>query len=283
MTRSLTLLAALLVACAPARGPEGYDDWFGDMGALDEDVLEPVEFTSTPYDGPSTDRTVASLLPLYADFRRVYAPNDLPANVSCGDWRGDQALPAEIWGIVTVLPRYYFKTVGCESQADAGTSDEKYYGSYFIQDASGGVFVLGDSKVAHFDMGDRVKIRVRGVGRRFGLNMVVAHEVVEVDYGPYPIPYTPAEPLSQALTYPDEAVGAVRRVEGVVLTRPDTFGEFTLQADDGNVYAAALDAELNRRGVGFDAGRRIRATGPVQRAFGDKLVIMRVGQLEPLD
>lgn len=281
MSRPLVVLSALLVACAPARDPEPWGDWFGDMGALDEDVMEPVAFTDVPYELPAAGQ-VADLDPLFEDFTRKYGPDDLPPDATCGDWSTDSALPQEMWAVVTVLPRYYFKTDGCDSATDPGDSEEKYYGSFFVEDASAGIFVLGDSKVAHYDMGDRVKIRVRGVQRTFGLDMIVAHDIVDVERGPFPIYYQMSEPLNQAGEYPPEAVGAVRRVEGVVDTWPDTFGEFFVIADDGTRYAVALDAELNRRGVGFAPGRRIRATGPVQRAFGDKIIIMRVGQLEPL-
>ena len=43
-----------------------------------------------------------------------------------------------------------------------------------------------------------------------------------------------------------------------------------------------LASELNRRKVHYPIGSRIRATGPVQRAFGDKIIIMRKGQIEVL-
>lgn len=281
--RAWILLSACLAACVPAREPEAFDDWFGPMGDLDEDVTEPVAFTTEDYALPAGDGDVASLDPLFEDFTRNYAPGDTPPDGDCDGWQTDNDLPMEFWATVTLLPRYYFKTDGCDTQADAGDSEEKYYGSFFIEDETGGVFVLGDSKVAHVDMGDRVKIRVRGVARAFGLDMVVAHDIVEVERGPFPIHFEMAEPLDAAGEYPPEAVGSVRRVEGVVQTAPDTFGEFSVLADDGTRYLVALDAELNRRNVGFAPGRRIRATGPLQRAFGDKIVIMRVGQLEALD
>ncbi len=66
-------------------------------------------------------------------------------------------------------------------------------------------------------------------------------------------------------------------------SEPDTFGQFSIVADDGSPYDLALDTELNRRGVIYPIGTRIRATGPMQRSFGDKIILMRVGQVETLD
>ena len=52
----------------------------------------------------------------------------------------DEILPFEIEGVVTAHPRYYFKTSGCDWD-----SDEKYYGSFFIQDATGAKISIEDS------------------------------------------------------------------------------------------------------------------------------------------
>lgn len=279
------VLFTLVIGCTQSSDPEDTEDWFGDMGPMDEDVVEPVEFTDRAYDWGADDPDVTDLDSLFEDFTRYYAPDDLPPDASCGDWLTTPELPQEMWVMVTLHPRYYFKTDGCENQAVEGDSEEKYYGSFFAEDNSGGIFVLGDSKVAHFDMGDRIKLRVRGVQRRFGLDMVVAHDVVEVDRGPYPIFFKNAPAELDNGEYPEDWIGDTVRVEGTVTTEPDTFGEFTITSDSGQDYLVALDSELNRRKVGddFPIGTRMRATGPLQRAFGDKIVVLRIGQLEPLD
>lgn len=281
MRRLFPMMFALSIACTPSGGKEDPSTWFSGSGDPNEDVTEPVEFTSTPYDWAADDGGVAGLDPLFEDFTRKYAPADFPEDAQCDGWEQTTDLPVEFWAMVTLHPRYYFKTNGCDSQQDDGDSEEKYYGSYFIEDSTGGIFVLGDSKVAHFDMGDRVKIRVRGVARRFDLNMVVAHDIVEVERGPFPIYFEDAAALTLG-EFDSETVGDVVRVEGEVVDDPDTFGEFHIMADDGTEYTAALDAELNRRGVAYPIGQRIRVTGPVQRAFGDKLIVMRIGQIEVL-
>ena len=101
-----------------------------------------------------------------------------------------------------------------------------------------GLFVLGDSKVAHFDMGDIVTLKIRAVRTTFDLDMVVAHDVVNVERGPEPIAY---EVATEEFTLDD--IARVKRVTGVVQTEPDTFGSFSIMDEDGNVFGISLDVE----------------------------------------
>ena len=138
--------------------------------------------------------------------------------------------------------------------------------------------MLGDSKVAHFDMGDRIKLTVRGGRTSYDLDMVIAHDVEEVVSHSNAIYF---EEANSAFGLDD--IARVVRVEGTVTTHPDTFGEFTLQSDAGTNWSVQLDSELNRRGVSFAPGDRLRATGPVIYSYSLlSVVIMRIGQLEPL-
>lgn len=267
-------ICAGLVACATPADQEDPSDWFSPGEPYD--VLEPVAFTDQNYD--FTGPTAIADLPLPGDFETIFDPADLPASTDCTGWVSSPDLPAEIEGIVTLLPRFYFKTSGCTPTPDVD-SDEKYYGSYFVQDGSGGYFVLGDSKVAHFDMGDRVHLRVRAIKESFDQTMIAVHDVLSVERGPEPIYYVEADgPLGA------EHVSRVVRFEGTVATPMSTFGEVYVDADDGTRYKFSLDAELNRRGVTADVGERIRVTGPVLYSFSEYTVtVMRVGQLEWLD
>ena len=271
----ITILAA--VACGGPPALEDPDDWF-DPGT-DVNVEEALAFTDQPYDFPADDSTgIGTLLDrVYpvSRFMTAFGPDDsFAAGVDdeC-DQTTDTDLPFVIEGIVTLHPDFYFKTTGCYP------GDEKYYGSYFIQDRTGGIFVLGDSKVAHFDMGDRVTIRVRAARSPYDLNMVYAHDVLEVERGPEPIFYeTPAGALG------DDHVGRVQRVVGTVQNSTSTFGEFQIKADNGAEYDISLDSELNRRGISFDLGTRIQVTGPVIYSYSAyAIVVIRVGQIEVLD
>ncbi len=276
---TVTLVLLALCACSEPRTAGSSDAWFSGPG--DVDVTEPVAFTDVPYDftGPTplTDVPRAD----DASFETLFASSDPPP--TCDGWRSSEDLPREVEGIVTAHPRYYFKTTGCQTPGfeGGGHSYEKYYGSYFVEDASGGFFVLGDSKVAHFDMGDRVRLRVRAVKESFGLHMIASHDVLEVSRGPEPIYYQVADgPLVL------DDVGEVRRVTGTVLP-PDpsveSFGELLLESDTGDLLSVGLDVELSRRGLTYEPGTRIEVTGPVIWSYDAlTVVVMRVGQINVL-
>lgn len=263
-----------LSACAQTQDGEDPSDWYGP--ALPYDVQEPVAFTDVPYTFPSAGQNGIADLVVPEDFETLFAPEDAPPS-GCSDWSTNASLPMEIEGMVTAHPRVYIKLDGCVPGNSDIDSDEKFYGSYFIQDSTGGRFVLGDSKVAHFDMGDRVKLKVRGMRTNFGQVMIAAHDVLEVNRGPDPIYY---ETTDQEFTEAED--GRVFRVVGTVETEMDTFGSFTILGDNLQVWTVGLDSELNRRGVSYPVGARIQVTAPVQNSYDLHLVVMRVGQVEIL-
>ncbi|HHO51656.1 MAG TPA: hypothetical protein ENK18_12480 [Deltaproteobacteria bacterium] len=303
--RATVLVGAPLLwgACGTATAPESWRDWY-DQGSP-YDVEEPIAFTDQNYDFTGPDEIQD--LPIPGDFETWFAEGDAPPPDACDAWSVHPGLPAEISGIVTIHPRYYIKVSGCLPADDRTIdSDEKYYGSYFIQDATGGFFVLGDSKVAHFDMGDRVTIKVRGIKESFDSVMISAHDVLEIDRGPEPIYY---RPVSGRLLGPED-IAEVVRVEGVVAAEASGFGEVylctgadpdtTLEPDparggdpvpacahlgvtDPPWFKLGIDVELQRRGVTFDPGSHLSVTGPVILSFGDhQIVVMRIGQIEVL-
>jgi len=311
-TRTTRRIAAalLLGACADRGQAERWQDWFDEGTA--SDVTEAVPFTEQDYTFPADPD--AGILALREDLLTqtfdndgpLFAPGEMPEGAdACSFWEelpadsdGGAALPREIQGIVTSHPRVYRKIEGCAPQ-DA-QSDEKYYGSFWIEDATGGVFVLNDSKVAAFEMGDKVTIDVRAVRRRFGIDMVYVHDLVSVERGPFEVSYDEvARPLTQA----DQST--VQRVTGTVLTEPTTFGEIVLSIDgytggtcepetrEGRAHClfANLDQEIARRGITLTPGERVTLTGPVtQNVFFDDqgaisfygLYLTRVGQIARL-
>ncbi|MEL6346142.1 MAG: hypothetical protein AAFV53_23735 [Myxococcota bacterium] len=273
-----------LLACSEVREtPSDASEWFTE--GEDLDVREPVAFTDQPYDFPSADADglgslIDALFPT-EDRTNVFAQGD-DFGVSNGAVGQDceseitPELPREFDAVVTLHPRFYFKTEGCDA-----VSDEKYYGSYFIQDRTGGVFVLGDSKVAHFDVGDRVRIKVRGVRTAYGQDMIYAHDIVDVARGErQPVFFETVEGRRLG----DEDMGRVKRIEGVVISEKDTFGEFTVQTDDGIEHSVSLDVELNRRGLEYAVGTRVQVTAPVLFSFDlYSLVVMEIGQITVVD
>lgn len=304
--RALLLSMAPLLwgaACGTSSAPEPWRDWY-DQGSP-YDVEEPIAFTDQSYD--FTGETPIADLPIPSDFATWFAEDDAPPLDACDAWSTHPELPAEITGIVTIHPRFYIKVSGCLPADDRNIdSDEKYYGSYFIQDASGGFFVLGDSKVAHFDMGDRVTIKVRGIKESFDSVMISAHDVLEIERGPEPIYY---RTVSDRILGPED-IAEVVRVQGVVAAEASNFGEVYLctgddpdtslepdPARDGELIPACahmgvtsppwfkvgIDVELQRRGVSYAPGTQLSVTGPVALSFGDhQVVVMRIGQVEIL-
>ncbi len=282
MSRTLPFLA-LLVGCISQREAEDPSEWFDKGSALD--VTEALTFTDQSYDFPANPNDGIGWLkdhvfPVegsgFGSDTVAWGPDDATnRDITCANV-SDPALPFDIEGVATAHPRFYFKTTGC-----TWDSDEKYYGSFFIQDATGGVFVLGDSKLAHFDMGDRVRIRARAAKTSFDLDMIYAFDLVEVVERNVPIYYEePTAPFVDLWEAGDDPTGRVWRVTGEVVTRTDTFGEFQVEDDEGRRFHASLDMEINRRGIEFPVGSRVTITGPVLYSYSIfAIVITRKGQV----
>ncbi len=271
---SVFIALCIAVGCEQRQASEDYDDWFD--GGDDLDVLEPITWTDENYSIPAGDNTIASLkstaMPS-SSFNVAFAQADSYDSGSCQAETNSQ-LPFEIEGVVTMYPRYYFKSDGCDRD-----SDEKYYGSYYIQDRTGGIFVLGDSKVSHFDVGDRVKLRVRGTRDAFDLPMVYAHDVLEIERN-----YSGIYRQPKTTSFTTDDIGFVWTVEGEVTHEPDTFGEFRIRTDDGVNFSGTIDSDLNRRGFTVNEGERVRFTGPLHYAYSVySLLLMQTGQIEVVD
>ena len=297
-----TVLAALLLsACASTRNAEDPSTWYASGDAYD--VSEAVLFTDQPYD--FSGETAIAELPSPSSFQTIFASDDGLPEGDCTDWGTTSELPTKITGIATMHPRYYYKSSGCRPSDDPTIdSDEKYYGSFFIQDESGGIFVLGDTKVAHFEMGDKVTLDVRAMKESFGLTMIFSQDLVEVERGPFPIAYQDATPPLRSAD-----AGQVRRMTGTIGYTGD-FGEIQLctgtlaeddlddvNADDAQAtdvrlrcidedhgFYVILDSELQRRGVEPEIGEVLEVTGPVLYSFNEyRIVVTRLGQITTVE
>lgn len=288
MSRRLACLLLCLPACVDARDKgEDPSGWF-DSG-VQEDVEEPIAYTEVNYDFPVDDgATIAALseavFPVADYWDIAYGPGEqFPADSGCPS-AVEEDLPFEIEGTVTLRPAWYIKTDGCAAQIDdAGgssgapeNSDEKYYTSYFVQDRTGGIFVLFDSRLSLFDTGDRVKLRVRGVRTSFDVNMIYAHDIVDIEYTRSPLYY---EPVVGPFT--NEHIGRVMRYEGVVTKEIGTFGDVNVEADDGTVYLFQVAQDLaRRRAVAPKLGQRVQVTGPVFLSYGEyPILVTQAGQV----
>lgn len=88
---------------------------------------------------------------------------DGPAAAQCRGGAPDEIaeLPMTVEGVVTVYPRQYFKVNVCGQ-------DERNYGTFTIEDDTGGIVVLRDSRVAPYSYGDRVRVTVKAMMFTFG-------------------------------------------------------------------------------------------------------------------
>lgn len=279
----LVVLALLLAGCVDAESGAEPGDFY-DQGSQ-VTVSEPLAFTDTPYNftGPTS---ISSLLGMFDENAFVWyglakdSPYSHPGN--CDPARPQPTipklldeLPATIEGVVTLHPRYFQKVSVCGS-------DERYYGSYMLQDSTGGIMVLKDSRIAEFDYGDRVRLRVRGIIKYFETRAVLVYDEEEVltEYGkPEAVYYqTTTSNFSAADT------GKVMRVRGRVIGQPDNqnFNEMKLEALDtpGVEWVVSIDKELGNRGVSPKLGEVIEVTGPMLDSYGLKILVASLGQLK---
>ncbi|TVQ91336.1 MAG: hypothetical protein EA397_09750 [Deltaproteobacteria bacterium] len=265
-------LLVLVGACAEVAPLPNTADWWPE--GVDYDVQEPIRFTPEPYPDLPGDRPGVRALrdALLPSIELTYAPGDgYPPGSEC-EFRESAELPWELEGIVTLHPEWYMKLRGCNR------AEEKYYGNWFIEDATSGIFVVGDSRVAPFTVGDRVKLKVRAVRTNFGMDMIYAYDVLEVHREARPVYY---QAVNRRLE--DRDIGETRRIRGVVQEAPDTFGDFRVRAD-GVTYHISLSAELNRRRFHPPVGQTLCVTGPVQFSFSTySIPIMRIGQVALVD
>lgn len=284
----LILAAAVAGGCADPEMEKDPSEYFQEGTVTG--VSDPIAFTDEPYTIQG-DIGIASLQALFPDFPPVWLGfskgKTYPVPGDCDPERTQDVtvpeyldeLPAVIEGVVTLHPRYFQKVSVC------GT-EERYYGSYIIQDQTGGIHVLKDSRVADFDVGDRVRMKVTGVMRNFDNYFVLAftdEEVVTPAEGPDPIYYEAVDrPFSAAAD-----AYQVRRIRGRVVLEAtnQNFNEMAVQSlENENVeWLVSLDRELGTRGVAPKEGAIVELTGPVIDSFGMRMLIGSLGQITVIE
>ena len=220
---------------------------------------------------------------------------DVPCDALFGNkvYELENELPVTIRGAVT-LEKHYEKPSICGE-------DHRFYGVYALQDDTGTIMVLKDSRISDFTYGDRVQIRVLGIMKSFGRMMVIADEAETVLDSDAPVPYrrlneglapfmlgedvynalNPSSPQVQVPScwtvkedYSHEAGFGVLenylntyRVEGTVVGEPTStnFNQMTLERmvnGEPQRWVVSFGLELGRRGVGVELGDRVRVTAP---------------------
>jgi hypothetical protein len=279
-------VAVMTSSCGEQLGPQDPSQYFGQPQQAE--VEDPIGFSDQNYDFTG-ETPIADVHELFDTSEPVWyglSPLDpFPMgdesglDVECGDFGNKvdkvDELPATVEGVVTLHPRYFQKVSVCGQ-------DQRYYGSFFIQDETGGILVLKDSRVADFTFGDRVSLRVRGLVTSFGQPSVLIHDQEQV-IEPGTTEDIYYEEIERAFDTTD--ISKVRRIEGTVISEPTNgnFNELILEGDDGAVWSVSIDRELGNRGIGLHEDDRIRLTGPVIDSFGLNLLIGSLGQIERLD
>ena len=288
---ALSLALASIVACG---GPTSEAPEREEQTVTQEEVQEPIDFTTTNYpdtlNGPTSIAALRSNIDANAFVWHGFSPDDpYPVKGDCEpDRNGDQApvtvsgLPATVRGVVTIYPRYFMKPSICGQ-------DERYYGSFFIQDASGGMLVLRDTRTAGFTFGDVVEFEVKGLMKFFDYDAILAIDnlrVVTDDHAPEAGAKVPI--YAEAINRPFQATdqGKVMRVTGFVSQEVtnNNFNEMRLQSEDESItWIISLDREVGQRNPDWKLGDKLQITGPVLNSFGLKIIVMSYGQVEKLD
>jgi hypothetical protein len=277
-----------LSACVEAEREQSHLE-YGAGGTVSE-ATDPIAFTDQPYDFTG-DASIASLRNLISPFESVWygfpTGVEYPVEGDCDPERDfDETtpdyldeLPAVIEGVVTLHPRYFMKVSVC------GT-EERYYGSYIIQDGSAGIHVLKDSRVAEFDIGDRVRLRVRALMRNFGTRAVLAFDQEEVLTTPATREAVYYEAIERNFIEQTDLY-EVRRITGRVVLEAtnQNFNEMEVRPEGvvGVRWLVSLDRELGTRGVAPPAGALVELTGPIIESFGLRMVISNLGQIRVIE
>ena len=289
MLKSLCLMSCGLFAvfCASCGSPTEISPRTDPPGS-ESVVQEPIAFTATNYTftGPDSIAQLKAIIPTDQFVWHGFAPMDrFPVEGDCeADRNGVQMisvapeLPMVIEGIVTLHPRYFQKRTICGQ-------DERFYASYFLQDSTGGIVILKDSRIEDFTYGARVRMRVRGVVHNaFGVGAppfqaVLIHDQQEIISLNNPIYY---EPTEQPFGVAD--IGKVKRFTGRIIKEAtnNNFNEMLLEhpTDPSITWLVSLDRELGQRSPELCQGDTVTLTGPVFDSFGLRAIIASLGQIE---
>lgn len=254
-------------------------------------VEEPIAFTSDPYpsslQGPDSIASLRQLVSGEAGSSFVWqgfaSSSPYPVMGDCEPGSRETVvdqldeLPVTIEGVVTLHPRYFVKPAICGE-------DERYYGSFFIEDATGGILVLRDSRISPFSYGDRVKLRVKGVTKFFDYMAVLSFDELEITTGDE---LTPISYVEIDREFEGDDKGEVVRIRGEVVSEAtnNNFNELKLKSldDDEVEWLVSLDRELGQRNPEFYPGTKLALTGPVIESFGMRMVVASYGQVEFLE
>ncbi|MEE2788093.1 MAG: hypothetical protein VX589_12190 [Myxococcota bacterium] len=135
--------------------------------------------------------------------------------------------PIVLEGAVTLHPRQYIKAPVCGQ-------GERNYGAYVIEDDTGGIVILRDSRIAPFNMGDRVRVTLDsvlypppGLRNLMWMGLTAQVEVIQLSQASDRLPIYFSK-TGAAFTEGD--VGKTKQIDGFVVQKPSNsnFSELIL-------------------------------------------------------
>ena len=236
-TRYVAILAAAVsLACSPELREESDLEGQFETPAEQRSVAEPVRYIERlpgrSYGLPRAGEPgIADLIGLLSDEAigagdpDIWAgPDDIPPCPSPERINIVDELPITVEAVVTVHPRQYLKVPICDQ-------DERNYGSFVVEDDTGGIVVLRNSRVAQYTVGDRVKLTVRAMMFTFrdpSTRVVVSADIERADPPDGETGFVLYERLEETFSIAD--ISESRRIEGLVMQTPNNtnFGQLIL-------------------------------------------------------
>ena len=254
----LTLVAALAPACVEHREPIPASEIWPDE-VTSRDVDSPILFLDRadghsyglPREGEPGIADLIGLLEGRASNQNYFfAPEEfegLDAPLQLCRFAPAVALvdlPMQLEAVVTHHPRRFVKVEMCER-----FEDERYWGSFTIEDDTGGILVLRGARTSPFTFGDRVLITVRGLMLTFGPQPDTR---AVITFTLEPLTATAGPELERPVLYsvierpfgPQDST-VVRQIEGWVYQKPtnDNFNDMLVAS-----YRVGRDVELELEG-----------------------------------
>ena len=240
----ISLLSVTLMACGveDENRPSPQERW-APSGAQHE-VTEPVSLrprtASDVYGLPrSRENSISDLVALLPsedierDGPKFFSSSAQPLMCTNGRTSQIAGLPMVVEGVVTIPGTYYIKVSVCDQE-------EKFYGSFAIEDDTGGIMVLRDSRVAQVQPGNVVRLTVHTLVISDNFGRIDSRAVLSYDLEILP---ESRDLLFSTTTQSidGEHVGRTTQVEGFMLENPSNLNFSTMVLSDREMSASSND------------------------------------------
>ena len=226
----LTTIAALFISCAPESSNISPTERWPETGEQHE-VTEPVPLVDRaagqnyglPRNGLQSIADLIDVLPeadIGRDEPKFYSSS--AQGLMCTNGRTSQSasLPMTIEGVITIPGTYYIKVSVCDQE-------EKFYGSFVVEDDTGGIMVLRDSRVSQVQPGDVVRMTVHSMAVSDNLGRIDSRAILSYDLE---ILGEKRDVLYERTTdaLGTEHVGRTMQVEGYTIEKPTNLNFSTM-------------------------------------------------------